>query len=136
MKDIEEVGDNDSIYEVIRYAGLETGNAAYTGISSKGAEWLSVTFLRLFEIKRSPCERLVTDYVPFYELLEVLAEEVAVQRCCKSRVCRLTGEETRDFLKMVIERFFGYGEKCGRGNHWEKHDLFGVYLLSADRFFL
>ena len=38
------------------------------------------------ENQRSPCERRVTDCVPFYELLEVLAEEVAVRHLCKPRV--------------------------------------------------
>ena len=62
------------------------------------------------ENQRSPCERRVTDCVPFYELLEVLAEEVAVSTFV-SRVCRLTGRRNPCFFKMVIENGFGYGRE-------------------------
>lgn len=85
------------------------------------------------ENQRSPCERLVTDYVPFYELLEVLAEEVAVSTFV-SRVCRLTGRgNPRFFENGHRERFLAMGEKCSRAIG-EAATCSAVYLLSADRF--
>ena len=75
------------------------GNAAYTkDFVQEGAEWLSVTFLVVWKFREARVNAVLPICVPFYELLEVLAEEVAVSTFV-SRVCRLTGRRNPCFFQ-------------------------------------
>ena len=97
-----------------RYAGLEKEMQHIPGFCPRRSGMVISHLSDCLENQRSPCERLVTDYVPFYELLEVLAEEVAVSTFV-SRVCRLTGRgNPRFFENGHRERFLAMGEKCSR----------------------
>ena len=80
-----------------RYAGLEKEMQHIPGFCPRRSGMVISHLSDCLENQRSPCERLVTDYVPFYELLEVLAEEVAVSTFV-SRVCRLTGRGNPRFF--------------------------------------
>ena len=116
-----------------RYAGLEKEMQHIPGFCPRRSGMVISHLSDCLENQRSPCERLVTDYVPFYELLEVLAEEVAVSTFV-SRVCRLTGRgNPRFFENGHRERFLAMGEKCCRAIG-EAATCSAVYLLSADRF--
>ena len=116
-----------------RYAGLEKEMQHIPGFCPRRSGMVISHLSDCLENQRSPCERLVTDYVPFYELLEVLAEEVAVSTFV-SRVCRLTGRgNPRFFENGHRERFLAMGEKCSRA-FGEAATCSSVYLLSADRF--
>ena len=116
-----------------RYAGLEKEMQHIPGFCPRRSGMVISHLSDCLENQRSPCERLVTDYVPFYELLEVLAEEVAVSTFV-SRVCRLTGRgNPRFFENGHRERFLAMGEKCSRAIG-EAATCSAVYLLSADRF--
>lgn len=89
-----------------RYAGLEKEMQHIPGFCPRRSGMVISHLSDCLENQRSPCERLVTDYVPFYELLEVLAEEVAVSTFV-SRVCRLTGRgNPRFFENGHRERFW------------------------------
>ena len=116
-----------------RYAGLEKEMQHIPGFCPRRSGMVISHLSDCLENQRSPCERLVTDYVPFYELLEVLAEEVAVSTFV-NRVCRLTGRRNPCFFQNGHrERFLAMGEKCSRAIE-EAAICSAVYLLSADRF--
>lgn len=119
-----------------RYAGLEKEMQHIPGFCPRRSGMVISHLSDCLENQRSPCERLVTDYVPFYELLEVLAEEVAVSTFV-SRVCRLTGRgNPRFFENGHRERFLAMGEKCSRALaaidqeeiHFSKIHIHGVDL--------
>ncbi len=116
-----------------RYAGLEKEMQHIPGFRPRRSGMVISHLSGCLENQRSPCERRVTDCVPFYELLEVLAEEVAVSTFV-SRVCRLTGRRNPCFFQSGHrERFLAMGEKCNRAIE-EAATCSAVYLLSADRF--
>ena len=97
-----------------RYAGLEKEMQHIPGFRPRRSGMVISHLSGCLENQRSPCERRVTDCVPFYELLEVLAEEVAVSTFV-SRVCRLTGRRNPCFFQSGHrERFLAMGEKCNR----------------------
>lgn len=81
-----------------RYAGLEKEMQHIPGFRPRRSGMVISHLSGCLENQRSPCERRVTDCVPFYELLEVLAEEVAVSTFV-SRVCRLTGRRNPCFFQ-------------------------------------
>ena len=119
-----------------RYAGLEKEMQHIPGFRPRRSGMVISHLSDCLENQRSPCERLVTDYVPFYELLEVLAEEVAVSTFV-SRVCRLTGRRNPCFFQSGHrERFLAMGEKCSRALaaidqeeiHFSKIHIHGVDL--------
>ena len=93
-----------------RYAGLEKEMQHIPGFRPRRSGMVISHLSGCLENQRSPCERRVTDCVPFYELLEVLAEEVAVSTFV-SRVCRLTGRRNPCFFQMVIENGFWLWER-------------------------
>ena len=116
-----------------RYAGLEKEMQHIPGFRPRRSGMVISHLSGCLENQRSPCERRVTDCVPFYELLEVLAEEVAVSTFV-SRVCRLTGRRNPCFFQNGHrERFLAMGEKCNRAIE-EAATCSAIYLLSADRF--
>ena len=78
-----------------RYAGLEKEMQHIPGFRPRRSGMVISHLSGCLENQRSPCERRVTDCVPFYELLEVLAQ----------------GEEIRAFFKMVIENDFWLWER-------------------------
>ena len=95
-----------------RYAGLEKEMQHIPGFRPRRSGMVISHLSGCLENQRSPCERRVTDCVPFYELLEVLAEEVAVSTFVSRTVCRLTGEKKSVlFFKMVIENGFWLWER-------------------------
>ena len=53
-----------------RYAGLEKEMQHIPGFRPRRSGMVISHLSDCLENQRSPCERLVTDYVPFYELLE------------------------------------------------------------------
>ena len=116
-----------------RYAGLEKEMQHIPGFRPRRSGMVISHLSGCLENQRSPCERRVTDCVPFYELLEVLAEEVAVSTFV-SRVCRLTGRRNPCFFQSGHrERFFMMLRRCIHKT--EEPVLCAViYLLSADRF--
>ena len=81
-----------------RYAGLEKEMQHIPGFRPRRSGMVISHLSGCLENQRSPCERRVTDCVPFYELLEVLAEEVAVSTFV-SRMCRLTGRRNPCFFQ-------------------------------------
>lgn len=116
-----------------RYAGLEQEMQHIPGFRPRRSGMIISHLSGCPENKDSPCERFVAGRVPFYELLEVLAEEVAVSPFV-SRVCRLTGRTNPCFFQNGHrERFLAMGEKCSRAIE-EAATCAAVYLLSADRF--
>ena len=116
-----------------RYAGLEKEMQHIPGFRPRRSGMVISHLSGCLENQRSPCERRVTDCVPFYELLEVLAEEVAISTFV-SRVCRLTGRRNPCFFQSGHrERFLAMGEKCNRAIE-EAATCSAIYLLSADRF--
>lgn len=84
------------------YAGVEQEMQHIPGFRPRRSGMIISHLSGCLENQRSPCESRVTDCIPFYELLEVLAEEVAVSAFV-SRVCRLTGRRNPCFFKMGIE---------------------------------
>ena len=62
-----------------RYAGLEKEMQHIPGFRPRRSGMVISHLSGCLENQRSPCERRVTDCVPFYELLEVLAEEVVIE---------------------------------------------------------
>lgn len=116
-----------------RYAGLEKEMQHIPGFRPRRSGMVISRLSGCLENQRSPCESRVTDCIPFYELLEVLAEEVAVSAFV-SRVCRLTGRRNLCFFQNGHrEWFLAMGEKCSRTME-ESAACSAVYLLSADRF--
>ena len=116
-----------------RYAGLEKEMQHIPGFRPRRSGMVISHLSGCLENQRSPCERRVTDCVPFYELLEVLAEEVAVSTFV-SRVCRLTGRRNPCFFQSGHrERFFMMLGRCIHKSE-EPALCAAIYLLSADRF--
>ena len=115
------------------YAGVEQEMQHIPGFRPRRSGMVISHLSGCLENQRSLCESHVTDCVPFYELLEVLAEEVAVSTFV-NRVCRLTGRRNPCFFQNGHrERFLAMGEKCSRAIE-EAATCSAVYLLSADRF--
>ena len=97
-----------------RYAGLEKEMQHIPGFCPRRSGMVISHLSGCLENQRSLCESHVTDCVPFYELFEVLAEEVAVSTFV-NRVCRLTGRRNPCFFQNGHrERFLAMGEKCSR----------------------
>ena len=115
------------------YAGVEQEMQHIPGFRPRRSGMVISHLSGCLENQRSLCESHVTDCVPFYELLEVLAEEVAVSTFV-NRVCRLIGRRNPCFFQNGHrERFLAMGEKCSRAIE-EAATCSAVYLLSADRF--
>ena len=95
------------------YAGVEQEMQHIPGFRPRRSGMVISHLSGCLENQRSLCESHVTDCVPFYELLEVLAEEVAVSTFV-NRVCRLTGRRNPCFFQNGHrERFltkYIYGE--------------------------
>ena len=80
------------------YAGVEQEMQHIPGFRPRRSGMVISHLSGCLENQRSLCESHVTDCVPFYELLEVLAEEVAVSTFV-NRVCRLTGRRNPCFFQ-------------------------------------
>ena len=85
------------------YAGVEQEMQHIPGFRPRRSGMVISHLSGCLENQRSLCESHVTDCVPFYELLEVLAEEVAVSTFV-NRVCRLTGRRNPCFFQNEIGR--------------------------------
>ena len=115
------------------YAGVEQEMQHIPGFRPRRSGMVISHLSGCLENQRSLCESHVTDCVPFYELLEVLAEEVAVSTFV-NRVCRLTGRRNPCFFQSGHrERFFMMLGRCIHKSE-EPALCAAIYLLSADRF--